>query len=257
MPLTVLYLILFFLAGIILGSFYNVCIYRIPRDQSVAFPASHCTSCGHALSSADLVPVFSWIFLRGICRYCKSKISVRYPLVESLTGMIFAGIYLVSGITMTTAFNLVFASLMIIITFIDIDFGIIPDRFIITGTILAVVKFFVVKDLNWTEVVIGGVIGGGVLLLVDLAGRIFYKKEGMGLGDVKLMLMAGAYLGYANTIVALLGAIWIGAIAGIIILRSNRTREDNYMAFGPFLALGSLIALFGGKQIIQFYLSLF
>ena len=257
MPLTVLYLILFFLAGIILGSFYNVCIYRIPRDQSVAFPASHCTSCGHALSSADLVPVFSWIFLRGICRYCKSKISVRYPLVESLTGMIFAGIYLVSGITMTTAFNLVFASLMIIITFIDIDFRIIPDRFIITGTILAVVKFFVVKDLNWTEVVIGGVIGGGVLLLVDLAGRIFYKKEGMGLGDVKLMLMAGAYLGYANTIVALLGAIWIGAIAGIIILRSNRTREDNYMAFGPFLALGSLIALFGGKQIIQFYLSLF
>ena len=175
MPLDAIYVVVFSLAGAVLGSFFNVCIYRIPRGESIVFPSSHCTSCSHKLGPADLVPVISWILLKGKCRYCKSGISFRYPAVELLTGLIFAVTYLVFGLSLETLFHIIFASLLILITFIDIDHRIIPDRFIIAGILLAIVRFFAINDLTWYEAAIGAAAGGGVLLLVDLAGRIFYK----------------------------------------------------------------------------------
>lgn len=257
MPFNIFYLMLFFVGGLVLGSFYNVCIFRIPREESIAFPASHCTSCGHTLGSADLFPVFSWLFLKGKCRYCNAKISARYLFVELLTGIVFAGAYFAFGLTLALAFHLIFASILIMVTFIDIDHRIIPDRFIIAGLVLAVGSLFLVRDVSWKEALIGGAIGGGLLLAVDLLGRLIFKKEGMGLGDVKLMLMAGLYLGTVKTIVALLAAVWIGAVAGVIILKRRKDSEDRYMPFGPFLALGSMISVLAGKMIADYYLSLF
>ena len=268
-----------FIFGLLMGSFYNVCIYRIPEDISIVKPPSHCPYCNHRLSYLDMIPVLSHLFLKGKCRYCGEKISWRYSLVELLTGAMFLVSYLRLGVNAELGFFLVFISFMIIITFIDIDYRIIPDRFFISGLILSVAYLFSplifkgeykgslfgesvniqsISDLPVKSALTGALIGGGFLLVIDLIGRLIFKKEGMGFGDVKLMTWTGLFLGLRGTIVSLLLAVWIGAVAGVILLkiRKNRNEDDKYMPFGPFLTIGSVIGAFFAQQIINWYVSM-
>ena len=249
---------LIFLGGIMLGSFYNVCIYRIPLSMSVIRPSSHCENCHHALAPLDLVPVFSWVLLGRKCRYCKAPISFRYPMVELLTGLLFLLLYLKFQLSPSFFLYLVFVSILIIIAFIDIDHRIIPDRFIIIGLVLGVIALLAPMGsvFAWKDALFGALVGGGSLLLMDIAGRIFFKKEGMGFGDVKLMAMAGILLGFQRTAVSLLIAVWIAAVAGIIVLRTRKDPEDHYIPFGPFLAAGCVFSIFFGKELIRWYISL-
>lgn len=267
-----------FLLGLILGSFYNVCIYRIPEELSIISPPSHCGSCNHTLAPLDLIPVLSWCLLGRKCRYCKAPISYRYPLIEALTGLLFVLLFIKFQLSWDLLFYMVFVSILIIITFIDIDHRIIPDRFIVMGLVVGVaslatpILILISKDafsnietskipsiilslLPWKNALIGGSIGGGSLLVIDIAGRIFFKKEGMGFGDVKLMFMAGIFLGAQQTVIALLIAVWTAAIAGIVIIRIRKGNDDHYMPFGPFLAIGCVFSIFLGNTLVNWYLS--
>jgi len=258
------YIFLVFLFGICLGSFFNVCIYRIPIGKSIAYPPSACPKCDKQLSSMDLIPVIGFLINRGKCRFCKEKISFRYPLVEILAGALFVLTFLNEGFSVRALFFLVFVSLLIIITFIDIDHRIIPDGLSIIGGVLAVAYLILpvlsssINDIMLLDSLFGALIGSGSLILIDLIGRVFLKKEAMGMGDVKMMAWVGVFLGVKGVIAALLGAIWIGAIIGVIILVANKKRgiDDSYMPFGPFLAIGSIFSLFYGKNIMDWYLSL-
>ena len=247
--------ILVFLFGIMLGSFYNVCIHRIPLSLSIIRPPSHCESCSHTLAPLDLIPIFSWVFLGRKCRYCKAPISCRYPLIELLTGALFVLLYLKFQMTWQFLFYLIFVSILIIVTFIDIDHRIIPDRFIVIGLILGAFSLLMPLMTSWKDALFGALVGAGSLLLVDLAGRIFFKKEGMGFGDVKLMGMAGLFLGTQRTLVSLLIAVWTAAIAGIIVLRVRKEKTDHYIPFGPFLAAGCVFSIFFGNELVRWYVS--
>lgn len=254
---TVYFGIILFLFGLIMGSFYNVCIYRIPEGQSIVSPPSHCGSCNHQLAPLDLIPVISWLALGRRCRYCKAPIAWRYPLVELLTGALFVSLFLKFGLSWELPFYLVFISLMVMVAFIDIDHRIIPDRFILTGLALGIGLLFTPWGISWKQALIGGAIGGGSLILVDLAGRVFFKKEGMGFGDIKLMLMAGIFLGMQQTVISLLLAVWIAAVAGVILIRIRGNDSDHYMPFGPFLALGCTLSIFFGNELAAWYISMF
>ncbi|MHB8962691.1 MAG: prepilin peptidase [Saccharofermentanales bacterium] len=254
---TIYFGIILFLFGLIMGSFYNVCIYRIPEGLSIITPPSHCGNCNHRLGALDLIPVVSWLALGRKCRYCHAPIAWRYPLVELLTGVLFASLFLKFGLTWELPFYLVFVSILIMVTFIDIDHRIIPDRFVLAGLALAIGSLFTPWAISWKDALIGAAIGGGTLLIADLAGRVFFKKEGMGFGDVKLMAMAGIFLGIKQISVAFLLAVWIAAIVGVILLRVRSKDSDHYMPFGPFLALGCTLSIFFGNEIVVWYLSTF
>jgi leader peptidase (prepilin peptidase)/N-methyltransferase len=269
-----------FLLGIMMGSFFNVCIYRIPLSMSVIRPSSHCESCSHALAPLDLIPIFSWVLLGRKCRYCKAPISIRYPMVEFLTGLLFLLLYLKFQLSFSFFIYLFFVSILVIIAFIDIDHRIIPDRFVIMGLVVGFIALIgpvlsVIIDrmmlpdagggevftqamaaFAWKDALFGALIGGGSLLLMDISGRIFFKKEGMGFGDVKLMTMAGILLGFQKTAVSLLIAVWIAAVAGIIVLRTRKDPADHYIPFGPFLAAGCVFSIFFGKELLRWYISL-
>jgi leader peptidase (prepilin peptidase)/N-methyltransferase len=226
-----------------------------------------------------MIPVLSHLFLKGRCRYCGEKVSWRYSLVELLTGSMFLTSYFLLGFNAELGFFLVFISIMIIITFIDIDYRIIPDRFFIIGLILSIGYLFSplifkgefkgslfsetiiiqnISDLPIKSALLGALVGGGFLLIIDVMGRLIYRKEGMGFGDVKLMIWAGIFLGFRGVIVALLFSVWIGAVAGVILLkmRKGKSEEDKYMPFGPFLTVGSIIGAFFAQQIINWYVSM-
>lgn len=247
--------IMAFIFGIIMGSFYNVCIYRIPNSMSVIKPHSHCENCSHTLAPLDLIPVLSWILLKGKCRYCRAPISIRYPLIELSTGILFVLLCFKFQLTWPLLLYLIFVSILILVAFIDIDHRIIPDRFVIMGVIIGIISLFI-PMISWQDALFGGLIGGGSLLLIDLTGRILFKKEGMGFGDVKLMGMAGIFLGVQRTIVSLLAAVWVAAIVGIVVLRKRKDDTDHYMPFGPFLAAGCVFSIFLGKELVHWYLSL-
>ncbi len=281
MTLAMIQGVFIFLAGLVMGSFYNVCIYRIPAGQSVLFPPSHCAACGHRLSWLDMIPVLGWLLLKRKCRYCKAPVSARYPLVELLTAGLFLLSFAVFGMSWQLASALIFLSVLIMVAFIDWDHQIIPDRFHVVLLILAAVSLFmplipflgdgaaalrnapegaagrIFAIVPWKDALFGALIGGGSLLLTDIAGRILFKKEGMGFGDVKLMLAAGLFLGVSRTVIALLAAIWAGAAAGIVILKKSKPGDAHYMPFGPFLAAGCAVSLFWGESLARWYLSFF
>lgn len=268
-----------FLIGLAMGSFFNVCIYRIPAGISIVTPPSHCTVCNHRLSSLDLIPVISLLFLKGKCRYCHAKVSYRYLLVEILTAALFLFTYFRLGISIELVVFIIFISLLILIAFIDFDHQIIPDRFVVIGFVLSLSYLFLplishlnfshalfsgfneidgFSDLPFKSALFGGLVGTGSLLAADIAGRFIFKKESMGFGDVKLMAWVGIFLGLKGVIVALLFAVWTGALVGVFLLRIRRFQNDDnrYMPFGPFLAIGSLISAFFAGDIVNWYLGL-
>jgi leader peptidase (prepilin peptidase)/N-methyltransferase len=263
--------------GALIGSFLNVVIHRIPRDESIAFPASHCPTCGTAIKPYDNIPVIGWALLRGRCRSCRAPISARYPAVEILTAVLFAlTLALHSGVTLSLPFDLAFVTAIIALVFIDAEHMILPNVITYPGIALALVARVVVPNLYGVAsfggahgqtpawllslggAVIGAVVGGGFLWLVGWLWERFRGVEAMGLGDVKMMFMVGAYLGWPLTLLAIFVGVLTGSVAGVAAMLKRGERDmQMLLPFGIFLGLGSLVSLLFGAQIIDWYVGKF
>lgn len=247
-------IILVTLFGLIIGSFLNVCIYRIAREESIAFPASHCTNCGYELKPKDLVPVISYIFLGGKCRSCKEKISLKYPLIEILNTILYLLIYLKFGFTLNLFKFCLLASLLIVIGFIDFETKYVYNSTIIFGVIagigFAALEWIESKTVPWNYMV-GAFVGFGVIYLIVILTR------GMGEGDIDIALICGLFLGVKGIIVTLFLAIILGGIVATVILVFKLKDRKAEIAFGPYLAIGAIIACLYGKSLIDIYLNMF
>ena len=246
--------VLIFILGLIVGSFSNVCIYRIPRNESIIYPASHCPKCRSNISPKDNIPLLSFILLKGRCRNCKSKISIQYPIVEFLTGLIYLIIYLTYGLSVQTLIYIILSSALIIIAFIDLNEQIVPDVISLPGIVIGFIISFFVPYISFINSGLGVVVGGGIILIIGLAGSVIFKKEAMGGGDVKLAAMIGAFLGWRCIVISLFLGFFLGALAGIILILSKIKSREDTVPFGPFIVLGSFITLLWGEKIISWYL---
>ena len=246
--------VLIFILGLIVGSFSNVCIYRIPRNESIIYPASHCPKCHSNISPKDNIPLLSYILLKGRCRNCKSKISIQYPIVELLTGLIYLIIYLTYGLSIQTLIYIILSSALIIVAFIDLNEQIVPDAISLPGIVIGFIISFFVPYISFINSALGVLVGGGIILIIGLAGSVIFKKEAMGGGDVKLAAMIGAFLGWRYIIISLFLGFFLGALAGIVLILSKIKSREDVVPFGPFIVLGSFITLLWGDKIISWYL---
>lgn len=228
-----------FLFGLCIGSFLNVVIYRLPRNLSLVRPRSACPGCGHTLGAADLFPVFSFLILGAKCRYCRRPISWQYPLVEAATGLSFALLARRYGIALPLAAWAVYASLLIAIAGIDLDHMLIPDVLSLPGLALGLVHGAAQGRL--VHAVVGAAVGGGSLLAVYYLSLILLKKEGLGLGDAKLLGMIGAFLGWQGALFTIFLGSVLGSLAGMGLMAAGRLRRGEPMPFGPPLALAGLV----------------
>lgn len=241
---------LIIILGLVIGSFLNVCIYRIPVEESIAFPPSHCGKCQHNLSPIDLVPVLSFIFLRGRCKYCNEKISIRYPLIESVNGILYLIVYLKFGLTLIALKYCILVSLLIVIGMIDYDTQFVFTSTTIFGGIIAGI-FIVIQAVVYKEgiidLILGGAIGFGII------GLIVLLTKGMGEGDIEIATVCGLFLGIKGILLGLFLAIILGGIVGIIILALKLKKAKEKIAFGPCIAIGSLISMLWGVEILKLY----
>ncbi len=245
--------ILIFILGLIVGSFNNVCIYRIPRNESIIYPASHCPKCRSSIKPIDNIPLLSYILLKGKCRNCGSKIPIQYPVVEFLTGIIYIFIFLIYGLTLQWLIYIILSSTLIIIAFIDLNEQIVPDIISLPGIVIGLILSFFVPYISFINSVLGVVVGGGIIFIIGLAGSVIFKKEAMGGGDVKLAAMIGAFLGWKYTIISLFLGFFLGALVGIFLILSKIKSREDMVPFGPFIALGSFITLLWGEKILSWY----
>ncbi|MDN7245878.1 prepilin peptidase [Planococcus shenhongbingii] len=244
------YTAFFSIFGLVFGSFYNVVGLRVPKNESIAFPPSHCTKCDRQLTALDLVPVFSYLFLRGRCRSCGEKIHWVYPLMEAITAALFAISFWQLGFTPELIVALIFVSLLVIITVSDIAYMLIPDKVLLpVGIVLLALRFFIPLD-PWWDALLGAAVGFGILLLIAIV-----SKGGMGGGDIKLFFVIGLVLGTSGTLMTLFFASLIGAIAGIIQLRINNQDRKTPVPFGPSIALGAVITYFWGDALLNWYMN--
>ena len=256
MPPMTIFAIFAFALGAAVGSFLNVCIYRLPAGESVVSPPSRCPGCGSKIRPWDNIPVLSWLLLRGRCRACGGRISARYPLVELLNGLLTLALFLKFGPTPTFLVLFVFCSALVAITFIDLDHQIIPDAISLPGIVVGFACSFFLPWLGWKSSLIGIVAGGGSLLLVAWLYELFAKKEGMGGGDVKLLAMMGAFLGWRAVPFIIFASSLIGSVIGVTLMVVQKKDAKLAIPFGPFLALGAVLYIFFGKTLILWYLNL-
>jgi leader peptidase (prepilin peptidase)/N-methyltransferase len=242
--------------GLIVGSFLNVCIYRLPRRESVNWPGSHCTSCNRSLSWYENVPLVSWLALGGRCRTCRTPISAVYPIVEAITGLAFLAAFLLYGLTPIFLVRVAFAGAMIVLFVIDLRHRILPNVITVPGIVLGVVASVWLPP-GWRSSLLGLVIGGGVLFLI---GEIYYRTrgvEGMGMGDVKMLAMIGAFLGWPLMLLTLILASCAGSLFGGAMIVSGRGGMKAALPFGTFLAVGALIAAVAGEPMVTWYLGFY
>jgi len=244
------------LFGLAIGSFLNVCIYRIPLGQSIVHPPSRCTGCGQALRWHHNVPVASWLLLRGRCAFCGAGISARYPAVELLTGVVFALHALVFEPGPLLLVRLAFAAVLIVLAFIDIDHRILPDSMTLTGIPLGVLAAVWLPP-GWRDSLLGVVVGGGSLWLIAEAYYRWRKIEGMGMGDVKMLAMIGAVLGWRAVVVTLVLSSFSGALVGVLMMSRAKDGMRYALPFGTFLSLGALVASLVGEPLVAWYLSFY
>ena len=244
-----------FAFGAAMGSFANVLIYRLPMGLSIVSPGSRCPSCSTQIRWFDNIPIVSYFILGGRCRACRTTISPRYPLVEALSGLLFAAVVFRVGIQPATAALALFAWALVVITFIDLDHRIIPDVISLPGTMLGLAFSFVPGFPRPVDSAVGVAIGAGFLFLVLYAYEKIMGEEGMGLGDVKLLAMIGAFLGWQALPVTILVSSLTGSLVGVgyALIKGESVRKFP-VPFGPFLALGAIVHLFFGVEIIQWYL---
>ena len=247
------------LAGLVFGSFFNVVIYRLPRGLNLSRPPSACPGCGAHIKPYDNVPVISYLLLGGKCRRCGQKISPIYPAVEALTALGFVLVYLTSGRTLSLEFfaGCLFTSALIVLGFIDARHQILPDAVTMPGLVLALAYAFFRDDLTFRGALLGAVVGAGFLLLVYGAYLLIRKKEGLGMGDVTMMLMVGAYLGPLRTILVLILASFSGALLGVYLIARRGKDFQFALPFGTFIAPAAFVAMLWGERIVRAYLSLY
>ncbi len=229
------------------GSFLNVCIYRIPRNISIINPSSYCISCKNPLRFYHNIPLISYIMLGGRCAYCKESIPIRYFIVEAIMLILSTLLYHVYGFTPLYAANLIFSSALVAVTFIDLEHRIIPDIISIPGMIAGLIMSFFILDISPFESLIGLLTGAGGLLVVALAYEYVTKREGMGGGDVKLVGMIGAFMGWKGAFTSIFLGSLLGTIIGITIMVIEKKDLKIAIPFGPFLSIGALFYLFFGK----------
>jgi leader peptidase (prepilin peptidase)/N-methyltransferase len=240
-----------FIFGAAIGSFLNVCIFRLPAETSIVKPRSQCPHCKHPLSYYDNIPLISFFFLRGKCRDCGGAISWRYPLVELITALLALLLFLKFGLTLSFLIYFIFTAVLIVITFIDLDHQIIPDILTLPGIpIFFLAAIFLVK-IPWMEALIGLLIGGGVLLAIAFVYELLTKREGMGGGDIKLLAMIGGFLGWKSLIFVLLFSSFSGAIVGITAMIIKKQDMKYAVPFGPFLSAAAVAYLFWGDSFMR------
>ena len=246
-----------FVFGAIIGSFLNVCIARIPAEESILRPASHCPRCGSPIRPWDNIPIFSYVvLLRGHCRDCQSPIAARYPLVEALTGGLFVLVVYRFGISPIVIAYLAFVAALVVVSFIDLDHQIIPDAISLPGTLVGLLLARLGYGVSLTESFDGALLGGGLLYAVAAGYEWLKGREGMGGGDIKLMAMVGSFLGWKAVLVTLIVGSLFGAIVGVAMILGRGADSNVPIPFGPFLAVGALVALLYGNQLLGWYFHL-
>jgi len=242
-----------FTYGAIIGSFLNVCIARLPDGRSVVRPPSHCPKCQSFLAWYENIPILSYLFLAGRCRTCRVRISAIYPAVEVLTGALAVALFLRLGPTLAFAGYFAFAAALVVITFIDLDHQIIPDVISLPGIVVGLAFSLVSPLVTPFDALVGALAGGGTLLAVAWLYKTFRGQEGMGGGDIKLLAMIGAFLGWKSIFVTLFVGSVIGSIIGVVVMLYEGADTKLAIPFGPFLAGGALVYLFWGDRILAFY----
>jgi leader peptidase (prepilin peptidase)/N-methyltransferase len=248
-----LIIIFIILVGLVMGSFLNVVIHRLPEGKSLIYPGSHCVSCQKPIKFYDNIPIISYMVLRGRCRQCGARIPWRYPLVEILTAVCFLSLFLIYGLTPRMFVYGVLILFLIPISFIDVEKGLILNKLTIPGFILGVGLVLGFQIESWLEVLIGALGGGIILLLLGFLGKALFKKECLGMGDVKLIVMIGVYIGFPEVGISLfLGAI-VASIFIVIGMIFKKIKLGDTIPFGPFVAIGTLVYLLWGSSILQWY----
>jgi leader peptidase (prepilin peptidase)/N-methyltransferase len=247
---------LIFIFGMCIGSFLNVCIYRLPTSKSIADPPrSICPSCNSPIRFYDNIPVLSYIWLKGRCRNCDAPISFRYPMIELITGIVALGLLFNFGLSLESLVYFIFISSLLVITFIDLDHRIIPDIITLPGIPIGLVASFALPTISFKASVLGLLIGGGSLWLVAWAYNLIAKRDGMGGGDIKLLAMIGTIVGWKGVIFTVFASSVMGSFVGITIMLIKGKNMKYAIPFGPFLSIGAIAYVFVGAQVIAWYFS--
>jgi len=244
-----------FIFGAILGSFLNVCIFRLPEGKSIVSPSSYCPNCRHSISFYDNIPVLSFLLLGGKCRKCRHPIPIRYPLVEILAGLLSLALFLKFGLSTDYFVYLTFSLSLVVVTFIDMQHRLIPDVITLPGIVLGVTASLFLQGVSFIDSIIGVAFGGGFLFLVAAGYYRLTKKEGMGGGDIKLLAMIGAFLGWKSVLLTIFIGSSFGSLVGLTIMAAKGKDRKYAIPFGPFLAIGAIISLFWGGAIFMYYLN--
>lgn len=247
--------VIIFCFGCIIGSFLNVCIFRIPKEESIAFPPSHCGYCKHKLGPKDLVPIFSFLFLKGKCRYCNTKVSKQYPLVEAFTGVLFLVLFIKFGLTLEFFKFISLTAILIVIGIIDYKTQFVYTSNIILGIIFGVlfiiIKLFTGGDINLINIALGVIIPALILLIIVVT------TNAMGMGDVEIIFMVGFFLNMKLNLLNLFLSIVLGGIAAIYLMISKKKSGKEEMAFGPYIAISTYITILFGNDILNWYFGTF
>ncbi|MCB2289674.1 prepilin peptidase [Clostridium sp. CS001] len=254
-----IFAIIIFILGLLIGSFLNVCIYRIPKGESIAFPPSHCGSCGNNIKPYDLIPVISWIFLRGKCRSCSEKISMRYPLVEFITALLFILTYFQYGATIYLLKYLLLIPFLIVIAMIDYDtmevYTMTTWAAIAVGILFLGVQFYLSEPV--LSYIYGGLLGAGTITFIILLTKLILGQEGMGWGDVEICGLCGLLLGFKLAFMMMFFSFIIGGIIGVYLLRFKKKNGRSEMPFGPSIIMATFIVMLWGDKILNWYLKVF
>ena len=247
----------FFFLGAVFGSFANVVIYRLPKNESIAAPASHCQKCKAPIKFYDNVPILSWFILRGKCRSCGISFSFRYCLIEILTGVLFALAFAKLGWSWFLLEVLILFLGLVIVSFIDLDHFIIPDKISLPGIAIGLIGGLLNSERGFIDALFGMLLGGGFLWAVAYIYYLLKKEEGMGGGDIKLLAWIGAVLGWKSVPFIILGSSILGSVVGLFLIWKQKGNLKTVIPFGPYIALAAIIYLLIGQEIAKWYLNLF
>jgi leader peptidase (prepilin peptidase)/N-methyltransferase len=256
MPSPLIFNIYAFVTGLVVGSFLNVCICRMPNNESVVSPPSHCPRCNYRIRWYDNIPILSYLALRGSCRGCGTHISLQYPSVELLNGLLTLWLFLRFGPSLTFLALFLFSSALVVITFIDIEHQIIPDEISLSGIVIGFLFSFFLPWQSWSSSLLGILLGGGSLLLVASCYQWLTGKEGMGGGDIKLLAMMGAFLGWKAVPFIIFASSLVGSVVGVSMMLLSKKDSKMAIPYGPYLAFAALLYIFYGSQLIQWYFNL-
>ena len=246
-----------FIIGACIGSFLNVCIYRIPENNSIITPGSFCPACKKGIPFYCNIPVLSYLFLKGRCKFCHKPISIRYPIIEILAGMFAVVLFYKFGIGQVMIYWFIFISVLITISFIDIDHQIIPDVISLPGILVFASSFYFLPEMTLKNTLLGIVAGGGSLYAVAFLYYLLKKQEGMGGGDIKLLAMIGAAIGIKGVFFTIFAGSLFGTFFGLLIMIYTKIADSKLkIPFGPFLSMGAILYIFFGEQLILWYLGI-